>query len=135
MLLDRETLFSDRQEVKASAASENVIHTAAGHFKEIAYGQPMPILIQVVEDFAGATSVQVAVETSATEDFTTKTVLAESAAVPVANLKAGYKFPINFMPKGNLGYTRLYYTVVGTGTAGKIDAGFVAAHDNSYQDM
>lgn len=135
MLLDMETLFSDAQAITVTATSKNVIHTALGKLKEIAFGTPLPLLIQVVENFVGCTSVKVAVQTSATEDFATPVVLAETAAIPVATLKAGYRFPINFMPKGNLGYTRLYYTVDGTATAGKIDAGIVAGHDNSYQDM
>jgi len=135
MLLDMETLFSNAQAVTATGASTNVIHTAFGKLKEISFGTPLPLLIQVVEDFTGCTSVKVAVQTSATEDFAEVVTLAETAAIPVAELVAGYKFPINFMPKGNLGYTRLYYTVNGTATAGKIDAGVVAGHDNSYQDM
>lgn len=130
-----ETLFSNAQAVTATGASTNVIHTAFGKLKEISFGTPLPLLIQVVEDFAGCTSVKVAVQTSTTEDFAEVVTLAETAAIPVAELVAGYKFPINFMPKGNLGYTRLYYTVDGTATAGKIDAGVVAGHDNSYQDM
>ena len=130
-----ETLFSNAQAVTATGASTNVIHTAFGKLKEISFGTPLPLLIQVVEDFAGCTSVKVAVQTSTTEDFAEVVTLAETAAIPVAELVAGYKFPINFMPKGNLGYTRLYYTVNGTATAGKIDAGVVAGHDNSYQDM
>lgn len=135
MLLDMETLFSNAQAVTATGASTNVIHTAFGKLKEISFGTPLPLLIQVVEAFKGCNSVKVAVQTSATEDFTEAVTLAETAAIPVAELVAGYKFPINFMPKGNLGYTRLYYTVNGTATAGKIDAGVVAGHDNSYQDM
>jgi len=102
---------------------------------EVAFGVPIPLLIQVTEDFAGATSVKAAVQTSATEDFASYETLAESGAIPLANLKAGYKFPINFVPKGNLGYMRTYYTVAGTGTAGAITAGIAASHDHSYQDM
>lgn len=135
MLLDMETLFSNAQAVTATGASTNVIHTAFGKLKEISFGTPLPLLIQVVEAFKGCNSVKVAVQTSATEDFADVVTLAETAAIPVAELVAGYKFPINFMPKGNLGYTRLHYTVDGTATAGKIDAGVVAGHDNSYQDM
>ncbi len=54
-------------------------------------------------------------------------------------MKAGSKFPISFMPKGNLGYMRLYYTPTAeaskTITAGAVTAGVIAGHDNSYQDM
>lgn len=135
MLLDKQNQFSDAQEVKESSASTNVVEILKGVLKEISFGQPIPLLVQVVEDFAGCTSVKAAVQTSETADFTTPVTLIETSAIPVASLKAGYKFPINFVPKGNKGYMRMYYTVVGTGTAGKITAGIVASHDNSYQDM
>lgn len=135
MLLDKQNQFSDAQEVKESSASTNVVEILKGVLKEISFGQPIPLLVQVVEDFAGCTSVKAAVQTSETADFTTPVTLIETSAIPVASLKAGYKFPINFVPKGNKGYMRMYYTVVGTGTAGKITAGIIHAHDNSYQDM
>jgi len=135
MLLDSQNCFSDKQAVTASAASENVVKMSDGFLNEVSFGQPIPLNIQVVEDFAELTSLKVGVQTSDTEDFESPETLVESAAVALANLKAGYKFPIIFVPKGNKGYMRLYYTVAGTGTAGKITAGVAAAHDNSYQDM
>lgn len=135
MLLDNQTIFSDNQAVTTTAVSTNVVHTAAGHFKEIATGTPIPLLIQVVTDFAGATSVTAEVQTATDAAFTTPVTLATSGAIAVASLKAGYRFPIVTMPKGNLGYTRIKYTVDGTATAGKITAGFVAALDNGYQDI
>ena len=135
MLLDTQTLFSDRQAITTSAPSTNVVCASNGKLKEISFGVPMPMIIQVVEDFANCTSVKVGIQTCAEETFTQPTTLAETGAIPVANLKAGYKFPINYMPKGNLGFLRLYYTVAGTANAGKIDAGFVAGIDASFQDM
>lgn len=135
MLLDKQNQFSDAQEVLTSAVSTNTVEILTGVLKEISFGQPIPLLAQVVEDFAGCTSVKAAVQTSATKDFSAPTTLIETSAIPVADLKAGYKFPINFIPKGNKGYMRMNYTVVGTGTAGKITAGIITAHDNSYQDM
>lgn len=136
MLLDQQNIFSDAQAIKATAVSDNVIKmTPAGQLKEVAYGTPKPLLFQVVETFTGATSVKVAVETSETEDFSEKVTLFETAAIPVADLVAGYRFPILHVPAGNLGYMRANYTVAGSATAGKITAGIIAAHDNSYQDM
>lgn len=135
MLLDKQSQFSDEQEILTSAASTNTVEISTGVLKEVSFGEPIPLLVQVVEDFAGCTSVKAGVQTSETVDFTSPTTLIESSAIPVADLKAGYKFPINFLPKGNKGYMRMYYTVVGTGTAGKITAGVIADHDNSYQDM
>ncbi len=135
MLLDKQNQFSDAQEVKSTAASTNIVEVLKGALKEISFGQQIPLLVQVVEEFKGATSVKVAVQTSDKEDFSSPTTLIETSEIPVVELKAGYKFPINFVPKGNKSYMRLYYTVNGSATAGKITAGVVAAHDNSYQDM
>ncbi len=136
MLLDQQNIFSEAQAIKSTKASDNVIKmTPAGQLKEVAYGTPKPLLFQVVETFEGATSVKVAVETSETADFSAKVTLTETAAIPGANLVAGYRFPILQVPAGNLGYMRAYYIVDGTATAGKITAGIIAAHDNSYQDM
>lgn len=136
MLLDNQAIFSDAQAVTANAASTNVIKMAnTDGLTEVSFGTPIPLLIQVVEDFAGLTSVKIGIQTSADESFSSPKTLVETDAIPLASLKSGYKFPINFVPKGNLGYMRTYYTVVGTGTAGKITAGIIAGHDNSYQDM
>lgn len=137
MLLDTETLFSDAQAITASTASTNIVKMAgtSKNMTEVSFGKPIPLLIQVVENFEGCTSVKAAVETSADENFSNPKILAVSDDVPVAELAAGYKFPINYVPKGNLGYMRINYTVVGTATAGKITAGVVTAHDNSFHDM
>ena len=140
MLLDTETLFSENQKITTAAASTNVVKMASTEHKmtEVSFGEPIPLLIQVVEDFAGAAKVQVDVQTAADEAFTTPKTLA-SATLETANLKAGSKFPIIHIPKGNLGYMRLYYTPTAeaskTITAGAITAGVVAAHDHSFQDM
>lgn len=135
MLLDMETLYSDAQSITATAESANVVRLSKGNFSEVAFGTPIPLSVQVVEDFEGATSVNVAFETSANENFSDEKVLAQSGDIPAEKLKAGYTFPLNYVPKGNLGYTRLKYTVDGSASAGKITAGIVAAHDNSYQNM
>ena len=135
MLLDLENSFSKEQAITASAASTNVLK-ANGALKEIAFGNPLPLRIQVVEDFATCTSVEFKVQTATDAAFTTPVDLATTGAVAVANLKAGYVAPILYMPKGNKGYLRLYYSVVGSNaTTGKVTAGIVAGHDNSYQDM
>ena len=135
MRLDSQLLFSDNQAVTTTAASTNVVKIANGDLKEVAFGNKLPLLIQVTEDFAGCTSITASVETSATEDFSSSSTLISTAAIAVASLVAGYKFPIGEVPAGNKGYLRLKYSVSGTATAGKITAGIVDAIDNSYQDM
>jgi len=136
MRLDSQAIFSDAQKITGAAVSTNVVKMASTEngLTEVAFGAPVPLLVQVVEDFAGLTSLKVEVQTAATEDFAdAKTLVAAEA--PVADLVAGYKFPIIQLPKGNLGYMRINYTPTGTATAGAITAGVVDAIDNSYQDM
>jgi len=136
MLYDLENLFSNNQAVTADAASTNVIKLAAGQLKEVAFGTPIPLRIQVTEDFATLTSLNIKVQTATDAAFTSPVDLAATGAIAAADLKAGYVAPINFIPKGNLGYMRLYYDVTGSNaTAGKITAGIVAANEGSYQDM
>ncbi len=136
MLYDLENLFSNNQAVTADAASTNIIKLAAGQLKEVAFGTPIPLRIQVTEDFETLTSLNIKVQTASDEAFTSPVDLAATGAIAAADLKAGYVAPINFIPKGNLGYMRLYYDVTGSNaTAGKITAGIVAANEGSYQDM
>ena len=136
MRLDSQAIFSDAQKITAAAVSTNVVKMASTEngLTEVAFGAPVPLLIQVVEDFAGLTSLKVEVQTSVTEDFTSPKTLVAAEAV-LAELKAGFKFPIIQLPKGNLGYMRIKYTPTGSATAGAITAGVVDAVDNSYQDM
>ena len=123
MLLDAQSLFSDNQAITATAASTNVVKFGKGEFTYV------PLLIQVTQNFATLTSLTVKVQTSVDESFTNAVDLT-SSTVAVANLKTGYVFPINYLPKGNLGYIRIYYTVTGSNaTAGKITAGVVAGLD------
>ena len=136
MLYDLENLFSNNQAVTADAASTNIIKLAAGQLKEVAFGTPIPLRIQVTEDFETLTSLNIKVQTASDEAFTSPVDLASTGAIAAADIKAGYVAPINFIPKGNLGYMRLYYDVTGSNaTAGKITAGIVAANEGSYQDM
>ena len=141
MLYDKENLFSENQAITADAASTNVIQLAKGQLKEVAFGTPIPLRIQVTEDFtvSGTVSLEVKVQTDDNTAFSSAKVLATSGAVSSTNLKAGYVFPINYVPKGNEGYMRLYYDVTissgGSISKGKITAGIVASNDGSYQDM
>lgn len=136
MLYDLENIFSNNQAVTADAASTNVIKITNGQLKEVAFGTPIPLRIQVTEDFATLTSLEIKVQTATDAAFTSPVTLATTGAVAAADLKAGYVAPINFIPKGNLGFLRLYYDVTGSNaTTGKITAGIVAANEGSFQDM
>ena len=134
MLFDKQNLFSDNQKITATANSENTVCMAKGVIKEVAFGQPIPLRIQVTEAFAGLTSLTVSVETAADEEFSAAETLATSGAIAAAELVEGYVFPINFVPRGNQGYMRLKYTVAGSATAGAITAGVVAANGGGFHE-
>jgi len=136
MLFDLQSIFSDNQAVTSDAASTNVIQLAKGNIKEVAYGTPIPLRIQVTETFATLTSLNIKVQTATDAAFTTPVTLAQTGDIAAASLVAGYVAPINFIPKGNLGYMRLYYDVTGSNaTTGKITAGIVAGDEASYQNL
>ena len=137
MRIDNEMLFSDNQKITQNTASTNIVQLANTEhgLTEVAFGKPIPLLIQVTEDFNNVTSLKVGIQTAADEDFTSPTTLVE-ATLELTALKAGKKFPIKEIPAGNKGYVRMYYTVTGTApTTGAITAAVVDAIDNSYQDM
>lgn len=137
MLLDRQAQFSNRQAITASAASTDYInlqpkgkrpHSGGGVWTNIGIGNAVPLLVQVTDAFTGGTSVAVSVQTDDNPSFSSPKTVLQTAAIPVADLKAGYRFPLDDLPTGtDEQYVRIYYIVVGTPTAGTITASVVAA--------
>ena len=133
-ILNKNLTFSENQAITATAISENVIEwndlgivpgEAAAGDRNLGAGSYVPILIQVVEDFATLTSLTITVETSAAAGLTTPTVIATTPAIPVASLLAGYRIPSpQVLPDATLlKYLGLRFTVAGSNaTAGKITA-------------
>ena len=113
MILDEEALFSNNQKITATAVSTNVLNLGK---REVSFGTPVEIYIQVTEDFNNLTSLSIKVQTSAVENFGTATDLIEQSIL-LAKLKKGTVSTIKFLPKGNLGYMRLVYTITGTAPA------------------
>lgn len=139
MIFDQQTLLSDAQAVTATAVSTNVIDLgpiATGLKRDIGKGKQIPLLIQVVEDFAaaGAATMHVEVQVSEDEAFTSPTVAyTTKVGVPVADLVAGYVFVPEYVTRyTDERYLRLNY-VVGTGpmTAGKITAGVTMGNQSN----
>lgn len=138
MIFDSQALFSDAQAITATAASENVIdlgepgtpkHAAAAITQDLGRGRPVPIRVQVVEDFATLTSLAVAIQTSSSEGSGYSDVATRS--IDLADLKAGAVVSLDYVPRGvDERYVRLNYTVTGTNaTAGKITAGLVFGNE------
>lgn len=137
MIFDNTLLFSKAQAITADAASTNVVDlrtlgTVYGHAaalqRDLGIGSKVPILAQIVEDFTLMTSLEVQLQGSVDEAFTSPVVISR-ATVALAQAKVGWQFPIDFIPRGaQYRFIRFYYDVTGTNPgAGKITAGVVAA--------
>lgn len=126
MILDKQNLFSNAQAVTVTAASESVIDLGAEGAKVVTPNEkPSHLFVQVVTAFASGTSLKVGLEMDDNASFSSATTVFETAAIGVASLVAGYKFSLPCLPVGMEQFARLYYTVVGTMSAGKITAGLV----------
>ena len=136
MLLDNQALYSDKQAITATAVSTNFInhgapgtppHAPSPVKADLGGGNKTEVLVQVTEDFAGGTSLQVDLQMSTDAAFTAPVVVASSGVVPAANLTAGVTLsPSIISPGAAYQYSRLNYTVVGPFTAGAITAGVTA---------
>ncbi len=151
-IFDYSLLLSNRQAITASAVSQNAteptvydqgpIGTAHGHAARLRVnlgsGACIPLLVQVVEDFAaaGAATLEVQLQTSEDEAFATPAdivTVVSSGPIPVDKLKAGFRLtPTEFIPDGvgfegvTKRYMRLNYVVAaGPFTAGQVVAGVV----------
>lgn len=130
MIFDQQTMLSDAQAITATAASTNVINLGpikAGMVRDIGKGEPIPLLIQVTEQFAaaGAGTLTVALQVDDNEAFSSAKTVWTSATFALATLKPGFVIIPEFIPRGtDEQYMRLNYTVAtGPMTAGKVTAG------------
>lgn len=126
MIIDKENLFSEHQAITASAASTNSIDMGAeGAYTPTPNDKNIDMNIQVTEDFNNLTSLKVGVQTDSDSAFGSAVTLVESTIL-LADLKAGYKFPLIKLPEGCSRYVRLYYTVAGAApTTGKMHSALV----------
>lgn len=115
MFIDSTLVLSDKQAVTASAASANTIdQLAAGGAKNRC------VAVAVVdENFAGLTGLKVSLQTADASAFSSAKELF-SATFATADLKKGKTLFKLSLPHETKRYIRGYYTVTGTGTAGKI---------------
>ena len=124
MLFDAKVLFSNQQAITATAASTDSVDR--GDTKDVGAAGDVPIAIQVTESFNNLTSLKVDIQTDTVSGFGSAVTLA-SVTVLLADLVAGYKFPVITLPRGCKQFLRLNYTVTGTApTTGKVTAGIVA---------
>ena len=132
MILDEQGLFSNKQAITGSCVSENILDLGT---REVAFGTPVELFIQIAETFNNLTSLSVKVQTSKDEEFTTSVDLIEQTML-LDELEKGAVSSIKFLPKGNLGYMRLVYTVIGAApTQGSIIAGIVDGVQESFHNV
>ncbi|MDR5743274.1 hypothetical protein QCE73_08915 [Caballeronia sp. LZ029] len=128
MILDQQSLFSDAQAITVSANSQNVIdHLLTTQLPYGAVNQPIGVLAQVNQPFAGGTSLQISL-VSADDSALSSNVVTHltTGVIPVASLTQGVQALAARVPQQKLRkYLGLKYTVVGTMTAGTITAGLV----------
>jgi len=122
-LIDAMFEFSDAQEITSSAAGTNIIDMVTENL-EMGAGQPFWLNCRVHTTFAGGTSLslELAYDTVAPID-SSSTVVYQTPAIVTASLTAGtwimrMPLPYNFDEESIVG---VYYTVVGTHTAGNLD--------------
>lgn len=142
MILDQNTIFSDKQAIVATANSTNSIDLQAPGVtydgvqlrKNFGVGGKIPLLIMLTQAFNNLTSLDIVVQTATDAAFTSP-VEHIRMKVLLADLKKGYKTPIEVVPQGVKNrYMRLRYEVTGTApTTGAITAGIVAAVDDAYR--
>lgn len=132
MILDNQTLFSDQQAITVTTVSTNTIDLGpinAGVVRDVGNGKPVPIVIQVTENFAaaGAAVLTVTLQSDDNSSFTSPKTVSTVPGTAVADLRAGKAITMDYLPRGtNERYLRLNYTVVtGPMTAGRITAGIV----------
>ncbi len=131
MILDEQGLFSNKQAITESCVSENVLDMGK---REVSFGTPVGLFIQIAETFNNLTSLSIKVQTSMEEDFSSSVDLVEQKML-LKELTKGAVSSIKFLPKGNLGFLRLVYTVDGTNpTQGAIIAGVVDGIQESFHN-
>lgn len=138
MIFSQNNLLSDAQAITTTAASTNVIDLgpiAPGIVRDIGKGKQIPLLIQVVEDFAaaGAATLTIALQVDSVENFASPKTVWSTTALALADLVAGKVIVPEYVTRGtDERYLRLNYTVAtGPMTAGKIMAGVTMGNQSN----
>ena len=119
-MFDKLLQFSASQAVLATAVGDGIAQVEAGDAYKGLFFE-----VQIPEAYSGGTSVKIQLMTAATKDEIdagTGTVLIDSGAIAVADLTLNARPIVQRVPFGMKKYLGVYYTVVGSPTAGKISA-------------
>lgn len=116
MLLDQNAMMSDKQAVAATAASENILDLGAA---SNAVPGALFAVCRTDEAFSGVTQVKVSLQTDDTADFSAVQELM-AVTFALADLQSVKNLFAVVLPNGAKRFLRAYYTVSGSGTAGKL---------------
>lgn len=132
MILDKQSMFSDRQAITSSCASEQTMDLRVSGLN-MGFGTKVPLLIQVNEEFTGVQAVKITLQTSDDANFSDISDLAE-VNLTEQGLKAGGRpVGLDALPSGRYKrYLRLFYELSGTATSGKLTAGVSMGADETY---
>lgn len=122
-IMDAQNEFSDAQEVLATALSTNVIDLTSVQ-PQLAGGEDLYVTVRVNTAYSGGTSVSAKLWTDDTATVTSGADVISGDVVLVAAATAGATLlKVNLKGLDNLQrYIGLQYVIVGTPSAGKVDA-------------
>lgn len=120
-MMDKQAIFCEDQAVTVSAESDDYIDLEVAD-PNIGEGTPIKLKVQVTDDadFAGGTSIQVELEDSANASSWADVILGK--VVALADAVAGKVLFSGYIPDEIRRYIRVYFTVVGTMSAGAVTA-------------
>lgn len=126
MINDQFLRVSTGQAVTTTAVSADTIDLSQA--RDIGAGEDLYMAFAVGTAFAGGTSTEFQVISSANADLSSPTVVGSSGAIATASLTAGSRQAVRINPRvGSNGqrYLGARYVVVGTNTAGTVTADIV----------
>lgn len=126
MITDALLRVSNAQAVTTTAVSTDTVDL--GTARDIGAGENLYMNFTVGTAFAGGTSTEFQVISSASADLSSPTVLGSSGAIATAGLTAGKRLAVRVNPTINGNGQRYFgarYVVVGTNTGGTVTADVV----------
>jgi len=125
MIIDSQLELSNKQSLAGSGTivSTNVVDT--GSVGDVGIGDTLRLYVQIDQNLAGATALQVVLQTDDNEAFSTPTVIYASGTFAAAAVIAGAELVDIEIPRGAERYLRVGYVLTGTASAGQASAHFV----------
>jgi hypothetical protein len=133
MILDKHSMFSDRQAITSNAASSQIIDLGVSG-QNLGFGTKVPLIIQVNEGFSGIQAIKIILQTSDSSEFSDSVDLVEVKLTGSGLMAGGRPTALDALPSGPYKrYLRLYYELDGGApSSGKITAGVSMGADETY---